>query len=260
MRGFLRMSLGETTRNLVMVVIYLGFFYLLGDSALHAPDAASAAIYLVIMVFFGFFGLLSEYLRYLYHKAIKVLVIDCQPARALEELAKVEKADLLRGYKNPAAVFHTLALVDLDQPQKLLEYLEGPAKKALNYSLDMKLVTYYNRFYGNLMLGNLEGVEDVYQKLMNLRVTGKGKRHRVSPIYSWEVIVGDHFLATGDYTKAHRQFEQCAITNMNNREQAHFYLSRAAACAGMGRPRDQKNFLKLAQQVAPQMPRVLAHV
>lgn len=254
------MSLGETTRNVVTAVIYLVFFVYLCSSVLRAPELPAMLIYLVIMVFFGFFGLLSEYLRYLYHKAIKVLVIDCQPERALIGLAKVEKFDLLRGYKNAEVVFRTLAMVDMNQPAELLQYMEGPAKKTLEYSLDMKLVYYYNRFYASYMLGNCEEVEEIYQKLMNLRTTGKGKRHRVSPIYSWDVIIGDHFLALGDYTKAHRQYEQCTTANMNNREQAHLYLSRAAACGGMGHPREQEKYLKLAQQVAPQMPRVLSFI
>lgn len=258
MRSLQKMALGETARNIIMAVVYLVFFYMMISSAVEAADPVYKGIYIVIMVFFGAFGLLSEYLRQIYRRAIRILVMDCRPADAMEVLEKLERADILKGYRNAAVVFRTLALVDMNKPQQLLEYIEGPAKKVLEYSLDMKLVYYYNVFYGNLMLDNREAAAEIYPKLLNLYTNpGKGKKRRVSPIYSFDVIKGDYCLSQGQYAKAHREYEQAATVNMNNRELANYYLSRYAACRGIGRSGEAQKYLEQARGVAPCMPRVI---
>ena len=255
MLGLRRMVLGETTRSVVMTVIYLGFFFIMLRSVLAEPSWGGKVFYLLLMVVFGGFSLLSEYLRWLYRKAIKTLIIHCKPQEAIAQMAALQKADLLRGYRNAAVVFHTLTLIDRDCPRELLDYVDGEAYKTLACTPDLRLVYYYCRFYANFMLGDAEAMEEPYQELQKLRFA-KGRKNKVAPIYNWELIDGDYRLTQGDPSRAKKCYEQIPVDNLNNRERAHFYLSRALAAGRLGHPREEEKYLKYAREVAPDLPRV----
>jgi len=224
---------GEPWRNVFTIIVY-GIFIVFSFQQLQYIEDLSSQI-----VFIGFIGIIFvlaiwyEIIRIYYRKSLFIYNFECNIDTAIEAFQKCRRLDKFNSYRSNEVLFNLFVYKDTFNPEALLQTIEKNEKKVLRRSLDMLLVYNYNMFSYHILTNNKTQVKEYYQKILNLKESRvKGKR--VSPLYNWEVIEGEYYLAIGDMKKAFRSLNNVNLSRMNNREKAyvHYHLLRAANALG----------------------------
>jgi len=247
-----KLILGDKMRIFMMIVLFIVFVFFSTKFALEQTEWINRIMIIIIAVFFSFFFLLSEILKFFYKQATKRLVLDCNPEAALEIAAKLKKYDIIKGYKHPLLIFHTLVYMDQGDYESLEKHISNPHFQT---SANLKLVYNFNQFYLSLYHQDFEKATE-YFRLITIAYKVKTKRrYAVKPIYSLSQISADYYLYKQNMTKAEDGLRNINPNYLNPREKSYYYISYARFCKLKGLQKEAV-YLKDAQEIAPN----LAHV
>lgn len=234
-----RLSFRNNVRDIIITILYTIFVGYGIYMIVITDDVAGKACYGILSIIVLSVALWSEYLRKLYHKAIRTLDMDCNPEQAKEIFNDLLKKDFFKGYKKTVLVFDTLYTLDNNDPQACLDVIQKD-EKFFRSSLDNLLIRNYSTFYAYHLLNNRTKTKALYPDVMKMR-GAKIKGSKVSPLYNWDFIDAVYYLACKDYKKSLQAFERCNTMHMNQRELVHFYYQYAMLAKEMKNPilRDQ---------------------
>ncbi len=224
MLGFRKLILSDKMRLFMMGVFLIVFMFFGIKMMIEESDISVKILYLGIILFFSFFFVLSELLRFIYQKTIKLLIVDCDPALAYESAQKLEKLDFIKGYKNHLLVLYTLIYLDQGEDEKLDAHLRH---EAFQKSPSLKLVYNYNKFYLALHQNDLDSATDYFKLIQDVYKTKTKKRYAAKPVYSLSLISADYYYAKGNLSKAHDFLRNVVPETLNRREQTYYYISFA---------------------------------
>lgn len=219
-------------RIVLTIAAYIIFYYYIINSCIHAESKSQLYFNIIIGVIFGGFAILAEYLRMSYDAATKNLIIDGKPDKALEKIARVEKADIFKTYKTSCQMMRMLALVDLRRFPELLSYIDSIETK----EYDVELIRRYTQMLAYGEQDQRGKSNEAFKKLVSVRDyrNDKGKRFKGAYFLNWEVVNGQHKNYEGDYDGAMRYLNDIDEKNMNLRELVQYLLAKLKAAKKLG--------------------------
>lgn len=223
-----KIAFAPETRNFIMTIIYIIFCIYSGYIVFTAEKISQKILFGILFLFILFFALYAEYLRHLYHEAIKTIAFDALPQKGLNQFDELLKKDLFKSYKSPKVIYDTLYKADMLDPDGLLKTLQEN-EKYFHQSIDNLLIWHYNQFYANFLLGNNRIAQDEYTKIIRMKDV-KVKGQKLSPLYNWEFIDALYQFSRKDYKKSFNCFKKVNTQNMNNREKLHYYYHYWRLC------------------------------
>lgn len=251
MFNFKKYSFNEEARNFIVFAIYAIFIIFSIYQAVHTPSIEGKILYIGIMVVFMSICILSEYLRFLFRKAIKALNMECHPSKAIEYCDKVKKYDIFHSYATTIKLFYLLIYKDQGNPEACLQILEEN-QKLFKQNIDYLLIRNYNEFYCAFMLNQHGKLKKAYPEVIRMK-GAKVKGAKVSPMYSWEEIEGVYYLGIKDYKKSRNAFKSVNTKFMNNRELSHFYYEYALLEIAMNNKKEAMEYLNKVVELSNQM-------
>lgn len=228
MKSLEKMSFTYNTRNIISFLFYIVFGVFTIIQIIHTPTYSSKIFYLILLILILGVALYSEYLKYIYRKAIKVIAFDLDAKKGEEIFETLLKKDIFHSYKNDKKIFDTLYYIDQMKFEECLEYIEKHSK-FFHSSIDQLLIYHYTKFYCSYNLGNYNIAKEEYSKLERMK-NQKTKGAKVSPIYNWEFIDSVYLSSKKDYKQSLNTFKTVNTQNMNNREKVHYYYQCAVVC------------------------------
>lgn len=218
-------AFSEKWRNIITGIIYIIFILYSINLIIHTEAISSKLFYAVLTIILISVVALSEYLRQLYRKAIKTLVMDCDPKQAKEIEAKLLKYDLFKAYKKTMIIFDLMIYADSNEYQKCIDLLDQN-ESFFKQSLDNLLIRNYNYFKAYVGIDNKTKAKKYYQDTIKMK-GAKIKGSKVSPLYSWDEIDAVYYLCIKDIKKSKAAFANTNTQMMNHRELCHFYYDYA---------------------------------
>jgi hypothetical protein len=221
--------LSQTTRKYFNYLLYLIFIIYMIYSIYMERQTSVRLLYAAILLLAGSGVALAEVLKAWSTKALLALIQDCDPEAGMAYLAKIQKFDLFKGYRNFSLSFQSLAMQDLGQPQALLDWLDKVGEKPFSTSLDLRLVYLHSRFRANLVLNNKEQTREYFQATMNLK-DKKVLNKMISPLYSWDQIVAEYQYFSGSTKEARKSLAKVDTNKLNPREKVYYLLLDGKIC------------------------------
>lgn len=218
-------AFSEKWRNIISAIIYILFVIYSAYLIIHSEELSTKLFYACLTIILISVTALSEYLRLLYRKTIKTLVMDCDPYEAMELKQKLLKYDIFKAYKKTMIIFDLMVYTDLNQYDKCIELLDNN-EKFFKQSLDNLLIRNYNYFKGYIGIDNKTKAKKYYQDTIKLK-GAKIKGSKLSPLYSWDEIDAVYYFCIKDIKKSKAAFANTNTQMMNNRELSHFYYDYA---------------------------------
>lgn len=216
-----KLAFSEKARKTITFIIYIIFAIFTISNLIKEPSIVGKLCYLfILLLFLGIAGW-AEYLRYLYHKMIEALGMQCNPEKAMYYYHDLKKKDFFKSYKQTLLVFDTLYYQDINKPEEAINLL-NEHEKTFKSSLDYLLIRNYTYFISYYQLGNHTKVKKYFPEVMKMK-DKKIKGSKVSPLYNWTLIEAIYLLSTKDYKKSVQAFKNVNTKNMNHRELALYY-------------------------------------
>ncbi len=215
----------ERFQTALTLILYGLFIYYSSTLIMNAKDMSVKLLYSFVTILFTLIGISSEYLKYLYRKALVKLNMECDPDSAIEIFDKLQKFDYFKAYKKTRTVFDiqvALATLNAAQCIKIIE----DEDIYLRSSLELLVIRAYSMLRANSILDNHNQVKHWYNEYMKCQ-SGKKKVY----LYSTEEVDGLYHFTTNDRKKACTSFAKVNTKNMNPKEIAMF--SYNYACASM---------------------------
>lgn len=229
MKTLEKMSFSKSLQIILPFVFYIIFALFMIYQIVQAKTILIKIILLLLSVLILGVALYSEYLKYLYRKAIKIITIDLNPEKAMQEFDHLLKKDVFHAYKNDKKIFDTLYYMDQMQYKECLNHLQENYK-FFHSSADQLLIYHYTNFYCSYMVDDYATAQSEYNKLERMRNT-KVKGIRISPLYNWEFMDGLYLMSRKDYKQSLNVFKSVNTQNMNLREKVQYYYHFAQLCS-----------------------------
>lgn len=242
-----RFVLGEKMRLFMMFVFFI-VFVIFGVIFIGDQDSLTNVILsIVFLSFFSFFFLLSEILRFIYRQATRALIVDCDPVLAEKYISRINKLDVIKGYKNTNFVFYSLMYMDQGDFKRLEEHIEH---KVFQTSSSLKLIYNYNKFYIALHEDKFE-VATKYFRLITEAYTVKTKRRKTAKaVYSYNAIAADYYLHKKNLTKAELNLKAIDENTLNFREKTYYFVAYAKFHQLKGDKQKEQLYLKQAKGIS----------
>lgn len=223
-----RLAFSSQSRNFVITILYSIFaiysIYVMVVSETLEQKILFGVLFIVIFSV----ALYAEYLRFLYHKAIKTIIMDADPIRGKEQFDQLLKKDIFKSYKSSRAVYDTLYYADMLDAEGIEQTLTNN-EKYLHSSLDNLLIWHYNKLYSAFLKSDIPGVQEEYSRIIRMK-DAKIKGHKLNPLYNWDFIDALYQMARKDYKKSYNTFNSISLDNLNNREKLHIYYQYYRLC------------------------------
>ena len=242
MKALEKLSFSKKAQILLPFVFYIVFILFMFHQILQAKTILIKTTLLLLSIVILGVALYSEYLKFLYRKAIKTITIDLDPERAKHEFDDLLKKDVFHAYKNDKKIFYTLYYMDQMQYRECLDSIKENYK-FFHSSPDQLLIYHYTNFYCSFMLKDISTAQSEYKKLERMKNT-KVKGAKVSPLYNWEFMEAIYLVSRKEYKQAFNVFKNVNTSNMNNREIVQYYYQFAQLCFKMKEKNLQMHYIE----------------
>ncbi len=242
-----KLVLSEKMRLVMMFVLFVVFAIFSTQFVLKQESTTNIILSLIFLLFMSFFFILSEVLRFLYRTATKALVVTCDPKIAEKYINKIQKLDVIKGYKNSNLVFYTLMYMDLGEFDKLDKHLENPVFQT---SSSLKLVYNFNKFYIALHHQQFEKATTYYRLILEAYQKKTKKRKTAKAVYSLSLISADYYIYKKNLTKSEQNLKVIDERMLNLREKTYFYISSARFNHLKGNDQKELEYLTQAREIS----------
>lgn len=225
---FRRFTFREQTRRILTYAIFIAFAIYTLWQLIQEPSIAGKVCYALILIVFLGIASWAEYVKLIYQKMLKALLMDTDPVKAKQYYQILKKKDILKSYTNSLNIFDTLYYQDTNAYDACIQLLDDN-EKFFRSSLDFLLIRNYTYFYAYYKSGNRTKAKQYYPEVIKLRGT-KIKGAKLHPLYSWEFIDAMYLSVTKDYKKSEQMFARVNPINMNHRELSQYYVEYGKAC------------------------------
>ncbi len=248
-------------KQVLTLAIYITFFMFIVRNIISATDNSSRLFNILILILCGLPALLYEYLRYTYDAATKKTIFDGQADKALLDIEKIEKYDLLKMFKTSCVMLRMLCLRDLRKFQELKEYINEIDKQELN-DYDVAILSRYSEMIVNGEMKAKGKLKNAYKKMIDLRdmKNKKGQRRKGAYFFNWNVVNGEYKLYEEDYSGAWHYLKDVSEENMNKRESMHYFINRAICSKQMNKQEDYKTYKERAIKAAGDNQEMKAYI
>lgn len=244
----------EGTRRVVSVGIYVFFFGFVIYSALNSRDSAALPVYGLFVVFL-LFAALDEYLRYQYSRAAALVAEKCQPAQAIGRLEKMQKFDIIKGYRTKILFLKQLALLDSGRPEAALQLAEENMPLFTRKPANAIMLNYLV-FCACYQSGQWMRAKETYQLLTQIPGDAFAK---AVPFCHPPLLKAQSLLMGAKAEEALELLQSRPPQGYSNREQAYYYLAAAKASRILHKYEEERDLYAKAAQAAPGMQPVAAY-
>lgn len=227
MKNLKSITFSQQVKPFVTIVVYIIFVVVSFMNIIKIESIPVRLFFILIILIILSLALWSEYIKYLYRKAIKTIAFELNPEKALDIFNELLKKDIFHSYQNEKYIFDTLYYVDQQEYQKCLDLI-NEKHDFFHANIDQLLIYHYTNFYCSYMLGDNETATSEYQKMRRMKDT-KVKGAKVSPLYNWEFIDATYQLAKKDYRQSFNTFKTVNTAYMNPREIIQYYYQFSIA-------------------------------